>query len=178
MKRIYLLIIITLLFIKTSYSQEMNKEVLMFGVGVGPNNDFVGAKGLSPVIRLTIEKGMFDIGPGILAIGGETGAFYQQYNNYGFKAKYSAFILAGRVAYYYNFRKLLDVRQFNAYAGNVIGLRFVSDNNTNKEYNMGGVFPHFGAFVGANYFFKENIAGFVEAGYDVSWGTIGLNFTL
>lgn len=184
MKRIYLLILTVLTLNSISFAQKMTTDVMMFGVGIGPSNDYLGVTGFSsPALRLTLEKGMFEIGPGVLAIGGEIGTYYQTYKSYYYNSNYASFIFAGRAAYYYNFGELLQTPQFNAYAGGALGIRIISDthksNNPGLYYytDQGGVFPHFGSFLGANYFLTKNIAGFVEAGYDMSWGTIGFDFT-
>lgn len=182
MKKVYLLIIIALTLNSVTFSQKMTKEVLLLGAGFGPNIDRIGLSGFNPALRFSGEKGFYEIGPGIITLGGELGFAYQHFTSFGFSANYTHLTFAARSSYFYNFEELLKMPQFNAYAGCSAGLRVVIDHNTNKfgssYLSQGGAYPHFGAFVGANYFFQKNIAGFVEAGYDVSWGTIGLNFIL
>ncbi|OFX62487.1 MAG: hypothetical protein A2046_02375 [Bacteroidetes bacterium GWA2_30_7] len=174
MKKLYLLIITALTISNVAFSQTMEKGTLMFGAGVGPSMNYLGLTGTStPAIRLTGEKGMFEIGPGVLALGGEIGMFNQTYKSssyyYHYTASFLSLIFAGRAAYYYNFEELLKTPQFNAYAGSALGIRIVTNDQA---------YPHFGAFVGANWFLTKKFAGFVEAGYDMSWGTIGFNFIL
>lgn len=180
MRKILLLIIVVFVGI-SAYSQKMTTSNSIFGIGIGPSYNYIGITGFgSPAVRFTFEKGLWEIGPGTLALGAQAGTYFQVYKSSWYDASYFTLSPAARASYWYNFGQL-NLPKLNAYAGSSLGLRFVMGGYTTKNTwvsptDHSGVYPHFGAFLGANWFLNEKTAAFVETGYDVSWGTIGFNF--
>jgi len=151
----------------------------VLGVGFGPAGTYFGYGGFSPGIKVNFESGLWKAGPGTITLGGTFGFSYQRYH-YGYlwgsayNYSWTHFVLAARSAWHHNW----GADNLDTYGGASVGVRFVIFNDdgdpTPNDYNT--VYPHFGGFVGAAYYFKPNIGAFAEVGYDVNYLTVGLNF--
>ncbi|MBU0764735.1 MAG: hypothetical protein KJ607_07870, partial [Bacteroidetes bacterium] len=185
-----------LLSLPFTFSQAIDKGDMFLGAGAGPAINTVGIVNysLAPAFRLTCEKGIFVIEPGIVTIGAVVGLLHQsdagveyfKYTSAGTKVysvtrNYISTVIGVRSGWYYNFAQL-GIRELNAYAGASIGVRAVWCYDTNssgtKHENYvppsNAVYPHFSGFVGALYHFNANFAVFAEVGYDISWSTAGI----
>lgn len=150
----------------------------VFGFGIGAAGTYYGYSGFSPGVKLNYEQGLWKAGPGVITLGATFGFSYQAYryryiwgNNYNYS--WANFIIAARSAWHHNW----GVDNLDTYAGASAGVRFAIFNDggdpTPPKYNS--VFPHFGGFIGAAYYFKPTLGAFAEFGYDINFVTIGLN---
>jgi hypothetical protein len=151
------------------FAQKMEVGNNMFGIAIGPES-----YGFSPYVRASLERGMFEIGPGTLTLGAQLGLS----QNFGIS---NTHLLVGlRSAWHYNFGnlKFKGSDKINAYAGGSIGISHYTNhvNGGTSWTNGSWTTPMVNAFLGASYFFQDNVAVFVEeeGGFPSSFTMIGL----
>ncbi len=166
---------------KSDNSFEVGSVTLNVGVGLGRNS--YGSYGLYGSgyygygtafgTKLAIERGMWQLGPGVLSLGIEAGASFSSAHYNGYKS--SIIIVAARSAYHFGW----NVDKLDTYAGVSLGPGFRSyDYYNNADYTKHDIVVSPGAFVGASYYFSPNIGVNVEAGYDITVIQGGLVFKL
>jgi hypothetical protein len=191
---IFIVIGITFLFVDASFAQNkgpkdpMDEGAVFIGFGVGPAVQYYSgfSAGFGPGFEASFEKGMWQLGPGVLTLGAEMGFSYFAYNgdewygnNHGFY-KYSWFTTVGAVrsAYHYGW----DVRGLDTYGGIGAGMRILFFNDTydgySSTYNPARFYPFIGMFFGASYFFNDLIGINGEVGYNINYAQIGMTFKL
>ncbi len=167
-----------------------------FGFGPGIHYFSGYTAGFGPGLQVSFEKGMWQLGPGVLTLGGELGFSYFSYSGYysgyyykykfysGFYYKYHwlNFIMAARAAYHYGWK----IPGLDTYGGIATGIRFVSFTHTYADYYNGyygyytpaavGFFP--GVFLGGSYFFNQVLGVNAEFGYNINYAQVGLIFKL
>ncbi len=154
------------------------KGSTVFGFGFGMANRYYFS-GFSPGVKVNLEHGIWNAGPGVITLGGTFGYTYQGYRNTylwgsSYNYSWSNFIIAARSAWHHNW----GVEKLDTYAGASAGVRFNIANNGGDPANPynNSVNPHFGGFIGACYYFKPSVGVFGEFGYDINFVTVGLNF--
>jgi hypothetical protein len=158
------------------------KGTSVLGFGLGMANRYYGFSGFSPGVKVNYEVGLWKAGPGVVTLGGTFGYTFQSYRNryiilgngYNYSYSWHNFIIAARSAWHHNW----GVEKLDTYAGASAGVRFNIYNDGDDPYNTDDysrVYPHFGGFVGACYYFKPDLGVFAEAGYDINFLTVGLN---
>jgi hypothetical protein len=175
---------------------SVDSWTINFGLGAGIHYYSGYATGFGPGIQFAFEKGMWQLGPGVLTLGGEMGFSYFTYTGYyggyhhggvyypDFSYKYTwlNFIMACRSAYHYGWK----VPGLDTYGGLAMGFRFVSFTSSYADYYNGyygtyepaafNFFPGF--FVGGSYFFNHAIGVNAELGFNVNYAQIGMIFKL
>ena len=166
---------------KSNNIMEVGTTTVNIGVGVGRssfgnygayNSGYYGY-GTGFGTKAAIERGMWQLGPGVLTLGLEAGAAFSSasYNSY----KSNIIIVAARSAYHFGW----NVPNLDTYGGVSLGPGFRSydyyNNNKNTKHDV-VIAP--GIFVGGSYFFSPNIGVNVEAGYDITMIQGGLVFKL
>lgn len=168
---------------------DVGAMTLNMGIGVGRNaysdygyygSGYYGY-GTGFGTKIALERGMWQLGPGVLTLGLEAGASFGK-ASYASSYKSSIIIVAARSAYHYGW----NVSKLDTYGGVSIGPGFRSndynayDNNTglDSKYTKHDVTVAPGIFVGASYFFSSNIGVNVEAGYDITEIQGGIIFKL
>jgi Outer membrane protein beta-barrel domain len=126
-------------------------------------------------VKAAVERGMWQLGPGVLSLGAEVGGSFStaRYNSY----KSNILIVAVRSAYHFGW----NVPNLDTYAGVSLGPGFRSYNYTdlsNDKFTKHDVVVSPGGFVGASYYFSPNIGVNVEAGYDITQIQGGIIFKL
>ncbi len=175
-------------------SQEFNPGTLLLnpGIGYGINYGYGGT--FFPSISVALDDGLkVNAGPGTIGIGGIIGfkfgsyGFYSNYTNVNYSNSYSETVIAVRGTYHWTPPGAANV---DLYAGIPIGIRLDHYTEYNPYYDSylgyyvpgetSGtvVYPFIGLFIGASYYFSNNVGVFAELGYDVSAFTVGLNFKL
>lgn len=145
------------------------------GVGVGSNykNDYNSAFGT----KAALEMGIWPAGPGVISLGVEAGLTTSNNSRRYYRDDFNArtFIAAGRTAWHYGWK----VPGLDTYAGVSAGIGFYHyDYYYNNRYNYNDVFPAFGGFVGASYFFTPGFGVNAEAGFDITAIQGGLIFKI
>jgi hypothetical protein len=168
---------------KTGSSFEEGTTTVNIGVGVGRssfgNYGYYGAGyygyGNGFGTKLAVERGMWQLGPGVLSLGAEIGASFSSARVSGIKS--NIVIAAVRSAYHFGW----GVENLDTYAGLSVGPGFrsydyySSATATDKKHDV-IIAP--GAFVGGTYYFSPNIGVNVEAGYDITVIQGGIIFKL
>jgi hypothetical protein len=178
---------------------DENSHVINLGVGLGSGAYYRGFSGgdysASPAISLSYEQPWKQrLGPGFLGVGGYLGFQAARYrydyydywgtnNRYYYQNKWNYFTVASRAAYHWDG---LNKGKAELYAGVVLGLRiqtydYYSNDPGDKgkhRLNESAVWPAYSTFVGGRYYFAKNFGVFFEAGYGISYATIGLTFKM
>ncbi len=129
--------------------------------------------------KIAGERGIWQAGPGVIALGGELGGSFASgdyYNNFD-NARVSTFILAARASWHYGW----DVPGLDTYGGFSLGAAFHHyhyERENESDYNHNESFPVFGAYVGASYFLTPMFGFNAEAGYDITNFQVGVVFKL
>jgi len=165
----------------------MTKGAMFISFGFGPGTNWQGAygKGFLPAGQAAFEVGMWEVGPGVISIGGEVGGTFYSYsdtdNKYGFnttyKYNYAELVVAARGAYHYGW----NVQGLDTYGGVAAGPRFTIFSATLPETYTGEVkdVPPAvgfggGPFVGTSFFFHEMIGVYGEFGFNITYAQIGM----
>jgi hypothetical protein len=143
-------------------------------IGIGPGTHFMGnGAGFGPAEKASFEMGMWDFGPGVVTLGGEfTCSSFRYHYGTDWKETWTNFFLASRAAYHYGW----DVEGLDTYAGVPLGIGFCIHTMDDKPGNLGytPVFPYFGFFCGASWFFTKTIGVNGELGYNSTSASIGV----
>ena len=176
MKKLFLTLVIAFASVSVSMAQNIfvkGDGVAHFGLGLGT---YLGGSGYSTVVPPILASAEFCITDalinrkgGYVGIGGYMAYAankYTYHGNYGYN--YSYFIIGARGAFHYQFVDNLDT-----YAGAMIGYNIVSSSyfgsniyHNNVKADSGGL--KYTSFIGARYYFTNNIAAFAELGYGIA----------
>ena len=158
-------------------------KVFQIGLGLGNNLGGTGYSSTIPPIVMSGEYGLTDAlikktGKGYVGVGGYFAYTANKHkignfdgDDYGWKWTYM--IIGGRGAFHYQFVDNLDT-----YAGVIAGFNIATskyygyDGYTDSAASAGGF--TYSTFVGARYYFANNIAVFGEAGYGFNLLEAGL----
>jgi len=193
MKKFFLMML-TLFVLNLTQAQEMKPGNNLLSIGIGPSAGYWGTySGGTPAFRIALDHGIKEIGPGTLSLGGALGFFnkyykstYYDHNNYihNYKWSYNYFSAVVRGGYYYNLSEA-GIPDMNVYGGLGLGLLYLSFKDTYdgphdgySSYNYSGTDFLFNLYLGANYFFNDKTAAYLEFGYDISYVTVGVTFKL
>ncbi len=186
MKKIKLILsVITITFLGTFHAnaQKSSDDIMQVGsitanLGVGLGNGYAGTYssgysgsfGTGLGVKLAVERGCWQLGPGVLTLGLETGGSFSNghslYNNSGIKS--SIFVIAARSAYHFGW----NVPNLDTYAGLSAGAGLRTYDQLDINYNTTKVHntvPVLGGFAGASYFFGSNFGVNVEVGNDITY---------
>lgn len=175
---------------KSGPVDPMKKDTWLINFGFGPGINFYNgySTGFGPGFQASFEKGMWQLGPGVLTLGAELGTSFFSYNGefytYAtYRYHWVSLITAARSAYHYGWK----VKGLDTYGGLSTGMRFLffswnyTGNNllhVENNYNPEAVSAFFGTFVGASYFFNHVFGINGELGYNINYAQIGLVFKL
>jgi hypothetical protein len=182
---------------KTAPRDPMNTGTWMINFGIGPGIHYYSgySAGFGPGFQASFERGMWQLGPGVLTLGAEAGVSYFSYksNGYYYKNKYYdetayryswvSLIMAARSAYHYGWK----VKGLDIYGGLSTGIRILSFSKKyygyyadvpDVSYNPGSFNLFLGTFVGASYFFNNTVGINAELGYNINYAQIGMVFKL
>lgn len=168
-------------------SFDLGTNVINASVGIG---GYYGASSVytsqSPALGLSFEHGITELGPGVLGIGGYVGykSLAYKYSALGLQYDWSwtYLILGVRGAWHYN--EWHGVDDLDLYGGLMLSYNNVKwTDNTN--YPVGGVFTvqsssassgvGLTGFLGARYYFTDNLGAHLELGYGVATANLGLS---
>jgi len=181
MKKLTMLLVVVSFTLTQLKAQEptfsKGDKVLNLGLGLG-STLYSGFyyKSMIPPLSASVDVGIVDnvLEKGVIGIGGYLGysSYKLDYNTYGWK--YSNLILGGRGTFHYPLVDKLDT-----YAGILLGFNV----STSREF--GTIFPGtyhssnggpvYAAFVGARYYFQDNLGVMGEFGYGISYLTLGIS---
>jgi hypothetical protein len=143
-------------------------------IGVGPGTHyFANGIGFGPALKGSFETGMWDLGPGVITLGGEaTFSFFSYHYGNDWNESWVNFIFGARSAYHYGW----NVEGLDTYGGIPLGLGFCahSADYNPMEYGYTPVFFYSGIFFGASYFFTKTFGVNGEVGYNSTYANIGV----
>ena len=182
------LFIITMVTIRPVQAEKgptdpMDKGAMVLDIGIGPGTHFFGnGFGFGPAFKMGFEKGMWQVGPGVFTLGGEFTVSYFTYKYYvDYKETWINFMFAARSAYHYGWK----VPGLDTYAGIPAGIGFCAYTDSWKDMKnhfgyrgYHAVYPYFGIFIGAAYYFSPVFGLFGELGYNSTYATIGVALKL
>jgi len=146
--------------------------------GVGPGTHFFGnGAGFGPCLKASFETGMWDLGPGVVTLGGEASfSFFSHHYGNGWNESWINFIFGARAAYHYGW----DVEGLDTYGGIPLGIGFsahiLDEHPGSSGYTP--VFPYGGIFFGASYFFTKSLGVNGEVGYNSTYANIGVIYKI
>ena len=180
-------ITLVLIFIAVTMSQKIHAKgpldpvrlgTWVINAGIGPGAHYFGnGVGFGPALKASFEVGMWDLGPGVVTLGGETAfSFFSHHYGDGWNESWANFILGGRAAFHYGW----DVEGLDTYGGIPLGIGFCAHAGGDHPGNSGftPVYPYVGIFFGASYFFTKTIGINGEVGYNATHANIGVVFKL
>jgi zinc transporter ZupT len=176
MKKLFTILAVMALFSLSAQAQVYKKGDKLLNAGLGLGSNFGG--GIP--IGASFEYGIHED----ISVGGYLGYGYYSYRWWGTTVSVSNFLLGARGSYHLG--KFIDLGpQFDPYAGLLLGYNIASasiksnDPNINRAFgsvSSGGLL--FGAHIGLRYYHKENLGGFAELGYGISFLTVGVALKL
>jgi hypothetical protein len=182
MKKLFLLSALSILLFNplTSIAQAFENGDNVISVGLGLGGSYRGIHYSStPAISAQYEHGNWDVGgPGVISLGAFLGFKSYRHEEFGYSEKWNLTVIGIRSAYHYNG---IDAEELDVYGGLMLSYDIVSYSNTfPSHYNYGGYSSGLGLsiYIGGRYYFTDNVAGFLELGYGISYATIGVAFKL
>lgn len=155
---------------------RLNSWIL--NIGVGPGVPWFGnGAGFGPAFKGSVEKGMWDVGPGVITLGGEaTFSFFSHHYGQNWNESWMNFMFGARGAYHYGW----NVEGLDTYGGLPLGIGFCAHILDDHPGNSGAtpVYPYAGIFFGASYFFNDAIGVNGEFGFNSTYANIGVVFKL
>jgi hypothetical protein len=182
LKIILLAIVLGLTAPMKSYSEgpldpvRLGTWVITAGIGSGAHY-FGNGIGFGPALKASFETGMWDLGPGVITLGGEASfSFFSHHYGPDWNESWVNFIFGARGAYHYGW----DVEGLDTYGGIPLGIGFCAHGMDDYPGSSGytPVYPYVGFFLGASYFFTKSIGINGEVGYNSTHANIGVIYKL
>lgn len=168
MKKMMFLTVMALVAFSTAYGQQFQVGSNAVNVGVGFGTALSGLGTGRPAISASYEHGLWEAGPGVIALGAYAGITGYTYKSAGYTQKWNYTVIGARGTYHYS--GFTSVPQLDPYGGLMLGYNIVSYSATGDYTgpNAYGSGLGFSLFLGSRWFFSDNLAAFAELGYGVS----------
>ena len=190
MKKIFLLFtVLTFSFISFSQPFDLGTNMINAGIGLGSSLGGFGYTSQTPAISASFEHGMWEVGgPGVISLGGYLGYKSFKYTStyagiggiYNYSQKWSYLIIGARSAYHYNG---LEIDNIDLYGGAMLSFNNLSYNYTDNDpgYDYSGVGTYssgisLSLYAGGRYMFSDGVGAYLEAGYGISYLSLGVSF--
>ena len=179
MKKVILLFILPLTICISARSQtyKAGDNIVSVGLGFGGSLGNYGGSTQSPEINAQYERGIWEVGPGVISIGGYLGYKSYKYSDANTTVKQDYTIVGGRGAYHFTG---LNIDHLDVYGGIMISydhssLSYTYNNGTgNSSYNPSGSGVEVSPFVGGRYYFAGGLGAYAELGFGVNNFNTGL----
>jgi len=183
MKKLFALMFIAFFALTQMAAQDpifvKGDKVLNLGIGLGTTL-YTGSyyHMTVPPISASLELGILDgiIDKGSIGVGPYVGfaSYKWEYSGWGYK--YTNIILGARGNFHYPFIEKLDT-----YTGLLLGFNVVSSSEFGDlipgfDYSASSSGIAWSWFIGARYYFTDNIAAMVELGYGIAYLNLGVAF--
>ncbi len=182
MKRSIITLTVVFIFLSLTSAQKpsfsMGEKVFNIGMGIGTNL-YSGTyyNPVLPPICASLEVAVKDhiLERGVLGVGvfGSFSTYRFKFLNNGWKT--SDVIIGARGNFHYT---LID--KFDTYSGLMLGYGIINyeffGNFTEEDYTGGSNGLRWSWFLGARYYFREDLAFFAELGYGISYLNAGIAF--
>lgn len=184
LKSLFVAACLSILTLNVAFAQKpvpvdpMSKGSWLLNFGMGPGvHVFGNGSGFGPAAKVAFETGMWELGPGVLTLGGEAAFSFFSHKYYeDWRETWINMMFGARSAYHYGWQ----VRGLDTYGGIPVGIGFCASthDDTPGYHNAVPVYPYLGIFLGASYFFSPGIGVNAEVGYNSTYANIGLVFRL
>lgn len=191
MKKIKICLFVLFFLPFTSFAQavyQIGSNVVGFGLGVGGNFGLSSSYQSAPAINFQYEHGLKQVGPGVLSLGAYLGfkkySYTSSFYGYTYSQDWKYTILGVRGAWHLQELKGVNLDKIDTYGGvmlsyNLLNYTYKDNDPSSTNFFIGdsygssvGITP----FVGARYYFVNNLAGMVEFGYGMTYINIGLAY--
>lgn len=159
---------------------DENTHIINVGIGLS-SGYYIRVAGekysSSPYLNLSYEQPWpKKLGPGFLGVGAYFGYKTEKYkynynawygSGYYYEKRHSYYTIAGRATYHWD---VLNTKKAEVYGGVLIGAYLnvytYNDNDPNSDYSVAvnPFSPYVSPFLGARYYFTDNIGVFAEGG--------------
>lgn len=161
---------------------QQGDKVLNLGIGLGTAL-YTGSYYSSTIppisgsFELVMDDQLFD-GKGAWGLGGYLGYASSKYKyvGYDYGWKYSNIIIGPRGYLHYNLVEKLDTYVGAMLGYNVVSSKWYGSGSSIGSASGGGVI--FSGFVGARYYFNDNVAAMVELGSGIAYLNLGVALKL
>ncbi len=185
----------------SAQSFDVGSNAFNFGLGLGTRYSYYysyGERSVSPALIVAYDRGVTQLGPGVLGIGGlvgfQTVKWEYRDSNYSgsyvinYKRRWSNTLVGARGTYHWNEWHGND--KLDLYAGVFVGYNigtYTSEttrtiNGVTTTYDDGyassSSYARGGAFAGARYLFTPKFGVYGEVGYGVAYLNAGLTLVL
>lgn len=147
---------------------------LTIHASTGPGIPYFGnGAGFGPSIKGVAEKGMWDLGPGVVTLGGEaTLSFFSHHFGQNWNEWWFNMIFGARAAYHYGW----NIEGLDTYGGLPLGIGFSIHGVDDHPGSLGNtpVYPYAGIFFGTTYFFNHTFGVNGEVGFNSTYASIGV----
>jgi hypothetical protein len=161
-----------------NYSPAYQEGDIAVQAGIGLLSSFYGDTTIPP-ISVSVDYA-YPIADLPFSFGGIVGFSASEesysYYTYDWTYEYSYILVGARASYHVDF----GVENLDTYTGVMVGYNIVSSSITGDETlssSASSSYLLYGGYVGARYFFTENIAAFGELGYGMGIITLGATMT-
>ena len=187
MKKIMLLMAMLVLTGIAGFTQSFEKgaQAINLGIGFG-NTDYHGNDyyGFYPSFSGSYEYGIVRVPmgsqlTGVVSVGGYLGWSASNYDenwDEEYYYHYNTFIIAVRGNYHFIFHDKFDPYAGLWFGGRIHGGGWKGNGNHPDDWEPAKSSPAAGVYVGARWFFNDNIAVYSELGYLISVFNIGVTF--
>lgn len=185
--KIILFLCLSIAFMSNGMAQSFvsGTNAINVGIGLGSSLGNFGYSSQTPALSVQYDRGIWDIGgPGVISLGGYVGykSFKNSYESgsYAYTNSWKYTVIGVRAAYHYNG---FDTEQWDLYGGtmlsyNILNYSYKDTNGISDNAGSYGSSAGLSLFVGARYFFTEKLAAMAEAGYGISYLSVGISFKL
>lgn len=180
---------------------DVGTNVVTAGIGLGGTrysyiNSYSDRYKISPTLCASFERGVTELGPGVLGLGGffaRKSVKYEYVDNsswntyiYNHDEQFSNTVIGLRGAWHYNEWHGSD--RFDLYGGIMLGYNIGSYKNNstrtrrstgisepwNSSYNYSLSFVTWSTYLGARYYFSESVGAYLELGYGIAYANLGV----
>jgi hypothetical protein len=175
MKRIVAVTCFCLIFLASPYlraQQPVNplhveSWVINAGIGLGVIYDVEASLPAGFAFKIALQRGMWELGPGAIALGLETGMVFNSKTVGPYTARFTKFNIAPRAGWHCGW----DVPGLDTYAGMAMGIGFLSQTDIDTKLRF-----HGSVYLGGSYFFNERFGINVETGYGTTAIQLGVAY--
>lgn len=158
---------------ETTPSSILNENSLLVHAGVGLGGYGYAYGTGTPILSVSLEKGMQRLGPGYIGIGGYAGFKTSGYNfGDGYRWRYTDILIAARGAYHPDFA---HSEKLDTYGGISLGVDLYNfSSNDGVLDNSSHVNVIYGLYFGGRYMFSESFGAYGELGYGLGYLNLGV----
>ena len=161
------------LFVPRAHAQQpvnplqLDDWVFNAGIGLGRIYDVSADLPAGFAFQVALQRGMWELGPGVVALGLETGMVFNSTTIGIYTARFAKFNIAPRVGWHYGW----DVPGLDTYAGMAMGIGFLSETDVDTKLRF-----HGNVYLGGSYFFNERFGINLETGYGTTFIQLGVAY--